>query len=62
MVGVEMEDKGPQEGHLLAGVVEDDPGLVRRRTQAVWCHDHRQVVHVHLGHLHVLWSAELLCD
>lgn len=51
--GVQVDDEHPQEGHLLAGVLKDHPGVVGLAAQTVGSHDHGQVVHIHLGDGHV---------
>ena len=45
--GVQMLNQRPDEGHLLAGVVEDDGRIGRSAPQAVGRHDHGQVAGVH---------------
>ena len=51
--GLQVDDQHPQEGHLLARVLEDDPRVVGLAAEAVGRHHHGQVVHVHLGDRHV---------
>ena len=55
-----MDDEHPQEGHLLAGVLKDDPRVIGLTSKAVGGHHHGQVVHVHLGYSHVGWLREYL--
>lgn len=47
--GVQVDNKQPQKGHLLARVLEDDPRVLGLAPQTVGCHHHGQVIHVHLG-------------
>ena len=58
--GLQMHDEHPQEGHLLARVLEDDPRVVRLAAQAVGRHHHGQVVHIHFSYRHVGWLSENL--
>lgn len=58
--GVQVDDEHPQEGHLLAGVLKDDPRIVGLTSKAVGGHHHGQVVHIHLGYSHVGWLSEYL--
>lgn len=51
--GVQTLDEHPNEGHLLAGVLKDHPGVVGLAAQTVGSHDHGQVVHIHLGDSHI---------
>ena len=57
-----MDDEHPQEGHLLASVLEDNAWVVRLAPQAVGRHHHGQVVDVHLGDGHVGGLSEHLGD
>lgn len=45
-----MLDERPDEGHLFAGIVEDDLRIRGVATEAIGCHDHGQVARIHLGH------------
>ena len=47
---IQVLDQRPDEGHLLAGVVEDDAGIGGGAAEAVGRHDHGQIAGVHLGH------------
>ena len=51
--GVQVDDEHPEEGHLLARVLEYNAWVVRLAPQAVGRHHHGQVVDVHLGDGHV---------
>ena len=55
-----MDDEHPQEGHLLACVLEDDAWIIRLAPKAVRSHHHGQVVDVHLGDGHVGGLSENL--
>ena len=57
---VEVLNKYANEGHLLAGILEDHIRVVRLATQAVRSHHHRQVARVHLGHSGILGRSEHL--
>lgn len=58
--GVQVNNEHPQEGHLLAGVLKDDPRVVGLAPQAVGGHHHGQVVHIHLGYGHIGWLSKYL--
>lgn len=58
--GVQVNDEHSQEGHLLAGVLEDDPWVVGLASEAVGSHHHGQVVHIHLGNCDIGWLSKYL--
>lgn len=48
-----MDDEYAEEGHLFPRVFKDDSRIVGLTAQAVWSHDHRQIIHIHLSPTHV---------
>lgn len=57
---VQVNDEHTQEGHLLAGVLKDDPRIVRLAAKTVGGHHHGEVVDIHLGYGHIGWLSEYL--
>lgn len=47
---VKVEDERTQKSHLFARVLKDDARIIRLAAQTIGCHDHGQVVDIHLSH------------